>query len=218
MATKTMTASAKDAVMSDGQIDTLANSLRDAARKHREEAPKDVAQEALGTENLGMMMWTVFRKLVEEISRWIVHVVSVNRTRTPQQSLDACGRKQYVDKKIVNAMPRCTGDRVKLVYFKPDDSAYKDGWLSCATLAEEYKKRGLVPDPQAQIDDNAANPEFADTTPNGCQWVDADGNYCCAAFDRWDGERFVDVYRSDRGWHGHWAFAGVPQESLPSGT
>ena len=209
---------ASDVEMTDGQIDDLVNKLRDAARKHRDEVSKDHAQEALRSENIGMRLFATFRALVNELSKQIVHVVSVNRARSPREALKASGRKLYVTDSVVDAMPRGTGDKVRLVYFKPDPSAYKNGWLSCDALAKEYKKRGLVPDPQAQIDDNATNPEFADTTPNGCQWVEADGNFCYATFDRWFDERNVFVYRYDDGWDDFWSFSGVPQESLPSGT
>ncbi len=213
MAKKTMTASVEE--MTDGQIDTLVDGLRAAARKHRTEIPRDVGQEALGTPHLGMMMWAVYRKLVEELSKRIVHLVTVDRARSPLDALKACGRKLYVTESVASTMPRGTGDKAKLVYFKPGPECYNNGVISCAKLDAEYKKHGLVPDPQAQIDDNTANPEFADETPNACQWVDK-GNYCCATFDRWYGERIVHVYRNDVDWHVVWSFAGVPQASSTS--
>ena len=202
--------------MTDGQIENLANKLRDAARKHRDEVEKDPAQEALRSDNIGMMLFVAFRNLAEELSKRIVHIVAVNRSRSPREALKASGRKLYVNDAVVDSMPRGTGDKAKLVYFKPDASVYKNGLLSCDALAEEYKKRGLVSDPQAQIDDNAANLEFADTTPNAWQWVDSNGNYCCATFSRWDGGRDVDVARHDGGWLDDWTFAGVPQVSSAS--
>ncbi len=206
---KTMLASG----ITNGQIDDLANKLRDAARKHRDEFGKDASQEALRSPNIGMQLLSVFRKLVEDVSKSIVRVVFVNRSRSPSEALKASGHTLYVSDSVVDAMPRGKGKKVKLVYFKPDPSVYQSGWLSCAKLDEEYKKRGLVPDPQAQIDDNAANPAFADDMPNACQWKDNDGNWCCAVFFRWDGERCVDVNRNDVDWGDRWAFAGVPQES-----
>ena len=209
---------ASEMEMTDGQIDDLANKLRDAARKHRDEVSKDHAQEALRSENIGMRLFATFRALVEELSKQIVHVVSVNRARSPRAALKASGRKLYVTDSVVDAMPRLTGDKVRLVYFKPDPSAYKNGLLSCDRLAKEDEKSGLVPDPPAPIDDNAANPKFADTTPNGCQWIDADGNYCYATFIRWVDGRIVRVNRCDSDWRDGLSFAGVPQESLPSGT
>lgn len=206
---------ASDTGMSDGQIDDLANKVRDAARNHRDEFDKDAAQEALRNPDIGMQLLAVFRKLVEDIRRQVVHIaiVAVNRSRTPWQALYACGRKLYVNDAVVDAMPRGTGEKVRLVYFKPDPSAYKKDWLLCDALDAEYKKRGLVPDPQAQIDDNAANPEFADATPNACQWKDGDGNYCCAMLIRWSDERRVYIRRIDDVWGGRWTFAGVTQES-----
>ena len=196
--------------MSDGQIDDLANKLRDAARKHRGEIGKDPAQAALRSDNVGMMLFVTFRSLAEEISKQIVHIVAVNRKRTPKAALNASGRNLYVTDEVVKAMPRGTGNKVRIVYFKPDSSAYKNGWLSCEALDAEYKKRGLIPDPQAQIDDNAANPEFADKTPNACQWKDEDGNWCCATFGRWNVERSVGVSRNGYDWDDFWSFAGVP--------
>ena len=43
--------------MSDGQIETAVQQLRAAMRKHRDEVQKDVAQQALGVDNLGMRMF-----------------------------------------------------------------------------------------------------------------------------------------------------------------
>ena len=107
---------ASEMEMTDGQIDDLANKLRDAARKHRDEVSKDHAQEALRSENIGMRLFATFRALVEELSKQIVHVVSVNRARSPRATLKASGRKLYVTDSVVDAMPRLTGDKVRLVY------------------------------------------------------------------------------------------------------
>ena len=199
--------------MTDGQIDDLANKLRDAARKHRGEIGKVSAQAALRSDNIGMVLFVAFRTLAEELSKQIVHIISVNRSRTPKAALKAAGRIQYVTDEVVEAMPRGKGDEVKLVYFKPDESVYKDGYLSCKALDDEYKRLGLVPDPQAQIDDNAANPVFADKTPNACQWKDKDGNWCFAALGRCSDGRMVRINRRANDWHGVWSFAGVLQGS-----
>ncbi len=203
-------------MMTDGQIEVAVNQLRDAMRKHRGEVPKGTMQKVLGIENFGMRLFAVIRTLAEEINQQIVHIREVNRGRSPLEALKACGRKLYVTESVAAAMPRGTGKNVRLIYFKPGPECYRDGLLSCVALAQEYKNRGLVPDPQAQIDDNAANPEFADTMPNACQWVDADGNYCCAAFNRWADERDVYVGRGGGDWCDDWSFAGVPEESSAS--
>jgi len=151
-------------------------------------------------------------------SKQIVRIVSVGRSRSPEQSLDASGRRQNTTASVVEAMPRNRGKKVKLVYFKPDESAYKDGWLPCQVLENEYKKRRLVPDPQAQTDDNAAHPGFADSKPNACQWKDEDDHWCYIAFDSYQGVRDVLVNQDDNDWHSRWWYAGVPQESVSSDT
>jgi hypothetical protein len=200
------------------QIAVAKNQLDDAMRKHRDEIPKDVMQQVLGVPNLGMRLYAVIRSLAEDISKQIVHVVEVNRSRFSHEAIKASGRRPYVNSAVVAAIPHGSGDKVKLVYFKPDESAYKNGYLSCVALDAEYMKRGLAPDPRAQIDDNAANPEFADKTPNACQWKDKDGNWCYATFHRWHDERLVDVNRLARAWDDPWSFAGVPQGSVSSDT
>ena len=214
--TKIMTASkTDDNHMTDGQIETLIDSLRAAWRKHRREISKEAAQQALGVDNLGMLMFVAFRDIAQAMSGLIIHIVKVNRSHTPKEALDASGCKQYIDPKVVDTMPRGGGDEVELVYFKPDPSIYKTGRLfSHVALAAEYEKRGLVPDPLAQIDDNVANPTFADDMPNACQWRDVDGKYCCLMFDRWGSDRRVGVdCRNVGGWVTRWVFAGVRKKS-----
>ena len=205
------------ASMTDGQIKDLSKKIAEVARKHRKDVSQKAAGQALGVPNVGTMMFAIFRQLADAMSNLIVHRVKVDRTRTPQQALDACGRKQYGNSEVVATMPAGKGKNVRLTYFKPDKSAYdNNGWLKPGALDEEYKKRGLKADPQAQIDDNAANPNFADKTPNACQWTDKDGNHCCATFIRWRGEPGVGVDRHEGGWRGGWSFAGVPDGSSAS--
>ncbi|OGG54669.1 hypothetical protein A2764_01280 [Candidatus Kaiserbacteria bacterium RIFCSPHIGHO2_01_FULL_55_79] len=203
--------------MTDGQIKDLLKKVAEAARKHRKDVSQKAAGQALGVPNIGTMMFAVFRQLADAMSNLIVHRVKVDRTRTPQQALDACGRKQYVNSEVVATMPAGKGKNVRLTYFKPDKSAYDDnGLLKPGALDEEYKKHGLKADPQAQIDDNAANPNFADKTPNACQWTDKNGNHCYATFYRWNGGPVVFVSRFGLDWDGRWSFAGVPDGSSAS--
>ena len=75
--------------MTDGQIDDLANKLRDAARKHRNEVSKDVAQQVLGADNLGMRLFVILRQLAEAISNMIVRIVKVNRNQFPKEAINA---------------------------------------------------------------------------------------------------------------------------------
>src|SRR3989344_3677712 len=93
-------------LMTDGEIENLVEKLRAAARKHRNEFSSDAVQQALGVENLGMKLLEPFRKLVEDVAGVIVHHVTVDRSRTPQETLDATGCKQYTNPDVVETMPR----------------------------------------------------------------------------------------------------------------
>lgn len=150
-------------------------------------------------------------KRVDAISDMIVRRVKVHRSRSQQYMLDATDRKQYTDRKVVNAMPKDGCDEDDVFFFKPDKSAYdKNGLISDDNLAKEYELRGLKPDPYAQAAVNEADPAFADDHPNGTHWKDKDGNWCYAAFLRWHvGERRVSVDRYAYAWYDRWFFAGV---------
>lgn len=203
--TRIMTA----AEMTDGQIENAVNKLRDAMRKHRSEITSDVAQQVLGVENLGMMMFTPFRECAEAVSNRSVRKAKVNRGRSQQEAIEATGRAQYTDRKVVNAMPKGGGDEVEVVFFKPDLSN-RNGRISDDDLEKEFELRGLKPaDPISVAAVNEANPAFADENPHGTHWKDAKGNWCCLAFGRWDGERSVGCDRHDGGWGDGWWFAGV---------
>lgn len=145
------------------------------------------------------------RKRVEVVSSMIVHHVKVNRARTPEKMLDAMGRKQYTDRKAVDAMPKGGRDEDDVFFFKLGRNISNDD------LEREYELRGLKPaDPYTQAAVNEADPTFADDRPNGTHWKDAKGNWCYAAFARWDGvERGVYVNSDGDGWYGDWLFAGV---------
>lgn len=215
MAKKTMTPSNE---MNDRQIEKLVGKVRDAAWKHRRDISKSAAQQALGVDNLGMRMFAVFRDIAQTMTGLVVRVVKVNRARSTLDALKACGRILYVNEQVAATAPRGTAKRQKLKYFVPRPECYVNGWLSPQKLEDEYKFHGLAVDLQAQTDDNAANPEFADGKPNACQWKDKDGNWCFATFYRWLDERRVDVSRNDGDWDDLWSFAGIPQESSGAQT
>ena len=189
--------------ITDGQIDKAVSVLRDQLRKHGESFSVDAVQQVLGQDELGPDLLTVFRKRVEAVSNMIVRPVTVNRSRTPQDMLDATGRNQYTDKGVVKAMPRGYGDTVDVYFFKLDLSK-SNGYISCADLAKEYALRGLVPDPYAQTEVNIDDPSFADEHPNATQWQDGDGKYCYACFDRWRDGRRVNVYQYGYDWNDYW--------------
>ena len=199
------------AEMTDGQIENAVNKLRDAMRKHRSEITLDVAQQVLGVENLGMMMFTPFRERAEAVSNLIVRTAKVNRGRSQQEAIEATGRAQYTDRKVVDSMPKGEGDEVEVVLFKPEPWEYtQPGYITDDDLEKAYERRNSKPaDPYSVAAVNEADPAFADEKPHGTHWKDAKGNWCCATFDRWDGERKVDVHRGGLDWSGRWWFAGV---------
>jgi len=195
--------------MTDRQIENAVNKLRDAMLKHRSEITSDVAQQVLGVENLGMMMFTPFRKHAELFSNLIFRTAKVNRSRTPQEALDATGRVQYTDRTVVNAMPKGEGDEVEVVFFKPDLSE-RSGLISDGDLAKEFELLGLKPvDPISLAAVNEADPAFAEENPHGTHWKDAEDRWCYAVFSRWSDESEVCVNRTIGGWHDGWWFAGV---------
>lgn len=144
-------------------------------------------------------MVAAFRTHVDAMSEIIVRRAKVNRDRTPQEVVDATGRKQYINKEVLATLPKGEGDEVD-VYFVPTKR-----YVPVAEVPAFLAQYGLVPDPRAQAAVNEADPSFADTYPNGSQW----GNNCCLAFRRWDGGRDVYCDRYDRVWHDGWWLAGV---------
>ena len=197
--TQIMTASEAN-VMTDGQIENAVDKLRAAMRKHRTRIASEVAQHVLGVENLGMEMFEVFYTRAEAISGIIIRRVKVDRTRTPQEVIDATGRTQYVDKNVLATMPQGEGDEVD-VYFVPTKR-----FVPVEDVPAFLAQYGLVPDPRAQAAVNEADSAFADEHPNGTQW----GDNCYLMFSRWNGKRNVDCRRSGSGWHDYWFLSGVP--------
>lgn len=137
-----------------------------------------------------------------EMTNTIIHHVKVNRGRTAKEAIAVTGRKPYLDNAVVAGMPVGGPEEVDLIYF------HLGRYLSVAELAAEYETRGLISDPQAQAAHNETNPAFADKHPNSTQWGFNGKVACYATFDRWDGERRVDVRRRAIGWVGDWWFAG----------
>src|SRR5512133_1396126 len=198
------------ALMTDGQIENAVSKLRDAMRTHRAGISSEVAQQVLGVENFGMLMFAPFRERVEAISNLaIVPAVVVDCGRSPQQALWDTGRVQYTDRKVVENMITAPATLTEIMFFKLDLSK-RGGKISDDDLTNEYNIRGLEPvDPISLAAMNEAFPAFADKKPNGTHWRSTDGNWCFAAFDHWGGKRSVHVNRDDDGWDDSWWFAGV---------
>lgn len=190
--------------MTDRQIEKAVDLYRALLRKHRSELGSEAVQHVFGQPDYVAEMFSVLRRRVEAVSNLIIRHVSVYRHQTPQSVLDVTGRKTYVNASVVETMPRGEGAEADVFFFHV-------GWnLSDPDLDKEYTLRGLVPaDPYSLAAVNQADPAFADDHPNATHWQDADGNWCCAIFDRWSYERHVNVDRNDFDWHGSWWFAGL---------
>ncbi len=142
-----------------------------------------------------------FEKMGDDM---FIRHVTVSRTRTPMEAIDATGRNKYLTNDAIKTMPRGEGDEAYVIFFKLGRE------VSDADLDKEYELRDLKPaDPYTLAAVNEADPAFADEHPNGTHWQDVHGNWCYAAFGRWRDERHVGVYRIDDGWGDHWWFAGL---------
>ena len=194
----------------DGQIVKAISNYRALLEKHAKEFGAEAVQAVLGQSEFADEVLAIFRRRVEAISNLIiVPAVVVDCGRSPQQALEATGRVQYVDRKVVENIPKAPAALAEIVFFKPDLSK-RNGHISDDDLEKEYALRGLEPvDPISLAALNEAAPAFADETPHGTHWKDADDKWCFATFDHWDGKRSVRVNRNDDGWNGHWWFAGV---------
>ncbi len=196
--------------MTEKQVERAVEIFRAQLRKHAPELSSDAVQHVFGQSELGREWLEVLRTRVEAISNLIVRLVKkVNRSCSPQEMLDATGRKQYTDRKVVDSMPHGEGDEAEVVFFKPDLSE-RDGYISDDDLEKEYELRGLIPaDPYSVARVNTDDLTFADEKPHGTHWKDADGKWCFAAFVLWGDGRSVGVSRDGSGWGDGWWFAGV---------
>lgn len=192
--------------ITDGQIDKAVSVYREMLQKHRDELGSKEAQQVLGQADYVGELVQVLRRRVEAVSDVIVRTVKVNRSRTPQEVLNATCRKQYTTSDVVRDMPHGEkGETAEVIFFREGRFISDDG------LEEKYELRGLKPaDPYSQAAVNEADPTFADKNPNATHWKDKDGKWCYAAFHRWDGgESDVSVDRDASGWSDCWWFAGV---------
>jgi len=208
---KTMTPS--ETTITAGQIGKIQEVLGAALRKSGllSEPTQQVVTDKSAMGKLTDELLAVIRKRVEAISDMIVRRVRVDRSRSPQEALDATGRRQYTTQPVVDAMPRGKGEEVEVVFFKPSPDAYDaTGLIGDDAVEIEFDLRGLKPaDPYSLCKANEDDPAFADEHPNATHWKDEDGNWCYVAFNRWNDERNVNVNRDDSGWSRSCRFAGV---------
>lgn len=172
--------------------------------KHTDNFPSDAVQTVLGDPDFAAEQFKIFRDRVEARSGIIVRHFVVDLSLVGMAAIEATGRAKYVNADMVASMPGATAPEGKLHFFQP-------GYYTTAEKVEaEYSKRSLVAvDPTTLCAFNAANPEFADTYPNGTRWKNADRDFCCVCFYRRDGERRVAVYPFGPAWFGDYWLAGV---------
>jgi len=138
-------------------------------------------------------------------SGMITRRAKVDPGRTPEQVLNALGRRQYVDREVVKTMPRGQGAEGDVLFFCAHRS-----FISDDDLEAEFESRGLVPaDPYKVAAVNQDDPSFADEHPNATHWKDSRGRWCYFVCYRLGGERGVDVDRYGHDWDDRWWFAGV---------
>lgn len=192
-----------------GQINKAVANYRALLEKHAPQFFAEAVQTVLEQAKLAGEMFEIFRRRVEAVSNLVVRKVKVNRRYSPQGAIEATGRVQYTDRRVVDSMPKGEGDEVEVVFFKPDLSN-RNGFISDDDLEKEFELRSLKPaDPYTLAAVNEADPTFADEHPNATHWRDADDKWCYAAFDHWYAGRMVCVSRYGCGWSDRWRFAGL---------
>jgi hypothetical protein len=187
-----------------GQICKFQELLGSALRKSG--LPSGPVQQVLETTGgeLVTCLVTALRTAVEAIGAMFSRRVTVDQTRSAQAALDATGRTQYTNAKIVAVMPRPQSSEEEVFFFRLGRYVTDD------ELANEYALRGLkATSPYSLAAVNEADPAFADEHPNATHFKDAKGNWCFATFDRWDDKRDLHVGRDARAWSDDWWFAGV---------
>ena len=150
-------------------------------------------------DELEVMSIAAINCVLERMRNVIVHrhVKKVNRSRTPQEALDALNRRRYTDDEVVMAMPRGQGEGA-VIYFLPVDRNIS----SNDDLEKEYQSNGWVAaDPYSVAAVNEEYSVFADEHPNFAHWKNAQGQWCYLACDRDDGECNVFVRRDVRVWY-----------------
>ncbi|PJE68878.1 hypothetical protein COU96_02805, partial [Candidatus Shapirobacteria bacterium CG10_big_fil_rev_8_21_14_0_10_38_14] len=89
-------------------------------------------------EQLVSELVAVVRNHVEAVINMIVRRVKVDRSRSPQQVLDATGSRQCTDSDVVAAMPAGSGEEREVYFFTLDRNVSDD------EMEKEYALRGLV--------------------------------------------------------------------------
>lgn len=189
------------------QVDKAVAKYRAMFEKHAGDFDSGAVQVVLGSKEFAKEQFELFRTHVELQSSMITRRVRVHvdRTRSPQEMLDATERWRFVcNGDVIASMPKGEGKEVDVIFFKIDK------YITNEEFEEEYEKRGLVPaDPYSLLQVNIDDHAFADAHPNATVWKNKNGTWCYAICNRWNGVLDVDVDQSDGRWLGRCWFAGV---------
>lgn len=134
----------------------------------------------------------------------IIREVTPDLSLSPQELLNATGRKQYTHVDVVNTMPKGSGGKHTLYFFPL--VVYE----TVAEVGQVCDERGLkLASPYALAQANIDDEEFADRHPNLTYWKNGSGKCCSFAFDHWNGR--PNIYCNDRRWCGNWWVSCVPK-------
>jgi hypothetical protein len=190
--------------MTSSQVNKLVDLFRSHVEKHGTNFDSAAVQTVLGQSGLAAEVFAPFQKKVEDLSEIFTRTVTVNRTQTPLQAFKSItSHKQYLSDTVVAEIPLGTEEEVTLHFFPIKKQ------MTCKEYADALESLGLKPDPMAQAAYNQANPDFADKYPNGTQWQNQAGNFCCALWGDWRGDRSVIVHGDSYGWGDYWFACGV---------
>ncbi len=170
--------------ITDGQIDKAVSHYRDMLTTHRSKVgDSNSVQKVLGSDEYLGEQVGVLRRHVAMASKLIVRHFKVDRTKTPAQLLESCGRVPwYINAEVLATMPMNGPEEGDLEFFPFELNT------PIVEIQRVLSQRGLVPDYAAQMQVNADDPAFADKHPNVMQWGK---NY--AHFIRHNGKRGVRV-------------------------
>lgn len=115
--------------------------------------------------------------------------------------------KIYADDEVLTDAPHNNKTEGALHFFNVGK------YISDDELEKEYETRGLVPADVFELAEWSEKNKEEDRY-FATHWKDSKGKWCFAAFNLWDDERKVSVYRSDNEWCVSWWFAGVRKSVL----
>lgn len=195
--------------MTDGQIEDLTNKFRDALRKCRDRIPSDIAQQAAGTDNLGMICATPYLAICEKFGGMVIRPVSVDYSR-PLAEMIKAGHYDYANESITADNFPMTGEGqveldLTLIHFnrgitsKEAITEMRKMGMRPATLPELLALGEKYPEEQRQY------PIIAFGSVRQHPLGDRDVPY----LGEWSGERGLSLSWFDNGWGDRCRFLAV---------